>query len=190
MNVSPVASSLAAYAAARPIRIREKKSSRRGNKDTVNLSQEAKDLLTDIPEDEGVDPHGVDRGEDLVTLAEIRGFYHRNADQIRKQIKRELQAMGIGEAPYVSLESDAKGRIRVASDLRPRENKKLERRLNKNEVLTRAFSAANTTRGLMKAIENHLAFAKAYRRDPQAAVKEYASDLVPQGRVKFNTCKA
>ena len=190
MNVSPVASSLAAYAAARPIRIREKKSSRGGNKDTVNLSQEAKDLLTDTPEEVGDDMGVQDRQEDVVTLAEIRGFYHRNADQIRKQIKGELHAMGIGEDPYVSLESDAKGRIRVSSDLPRGKNKKLERRLNGNGVLTRAFSAANTTRGLMKAIENHMAFAKAYRRDPQAAVKEYASDLVAQGRVKFNTSKA
>ena len=68
---------------------------------------------------------------------------------------------------------DQEGQIKVSSTLGSEDNRRLEAVLNDSREFTNSFSAASASKGILDAIENHLAFSKAYEKNPKAAVAQY-----------------
>lgn len=110
-------------------------------------------------------------GEDgVITLEEISAFgekYREKADQV---LDETLNALGIPANTKINIRTDEQGRVRVEADLPESTREKLEQALNDHPDFQQHFTKASSSYSMVKAAERHLEFAKAYERNPQAAV--------------------
>lgn len=149
--------------------------------DMVNISDEGKFLQAQTSAQKGskndlmsLDNFMDGAGRDgVITLDEIKTFYQKNLKKSEAILKDTLQSLGLPANASITMQSDSEGKIVVSSDMSAADNEKLEQALNKNHEFKSAFSAAASNRSFIEAIEEHLEFAKAYAKDPKAAVARY-----------------
>ncbi len=108
-----------------------------------------------------------------VTDEEITAAHNENAKKVDEILKKTLKALGISENASFTVKEDQSGVIRVTSNLSDAANKKLEQALNENDEFRTAFGYARRTSGMLKLLERHQEFSKAYDKNPQAAVAMY-----------------
>lgn len=185
MRINPVNTVFTAY---QPSYTPVKTAGSEGQFDTVSLSGQGKRLQQEsatrgkLGIDNLMDSFMGGAGKDgMISLDEMEAFFQENVGKTDALLRETLQSLGISEHTDITIEKDREGRIRVSSDLPDEQNKKLERTLNEDKDFHQAFSAATATKGVLRAAENHSAFAEAYRNDPVGAVGKYWPSMMETG---------
>ena len=185
MRINPVNTVFTAY---QPSYTPAKTAGSGGQFDTVSLSDQGKRLQQEsaaggkLGIDNLMDSFMGGAGKDgMISLDEMEAFFQENAGKTDALLRETLQSLGISEHTDITIEKDREGRIRVSSDLPDEQNQKLEQALNEDKDFNQAFSAATATKGVLRAAENHSAFAEAYRNDPVGAVEKYWPSMMETG---------
>ena len=100
-----------------------------------------------------------------------RVFQARSAE-FQGELGNRFRAAGIDTTRPIELTVDSTGQVRVAND-HP-DKAKIEALFAGDTELSNEFRRLSASYSLMKAVEAHLEFAKAYAKDPKAAVAQFS----------------
>jgi len=157
----------------------EKNSPSSGKNDVVTLSDEGKKMQAKASanssyllssRDNFMDGAGKDG---VITLDEIRAYGKKYFKQAENILAETLKELNIPPDISMTISTDEKGVVKVESDLSTQDNDRLETALNEHPDFQQAYTKASSSQTLVDAAEKHLEFAKAYAKDPKAAVAQY-----------------
>lgn len=134
--------------------------------DTVTLSSEAERTLR-LPGLFGTEPGKA------ITLTEIKSYGAEQLHEFGKGFRALMRGNGIDTSEPIALGHEpGTGRVIVTND-HP-EADQIEALLAKNPALCNTYTGATSALALARHGEEHVKFAEAYARNPQAAVARYA----------------
>lgn len=150
-----------------------------GKTDMVTLSDEGKKMQANASEDpssliSALDDFMDGAGNDgAITLNEIRAFGEKYLKETEEILAETLGELGISSDSDITIRTDENGVVRVDSNLSPKENERLETALNEHPDFQQAYTKASSSKTLVDAAEKYLEFAKAYAKDPKAAIAQF-----------------
>lgn len=132
--------------------------------DTVSISGPGR-LMASLPSLFGADENG------NVTLESMREAVEEETCSFRSDLAVMLAQAGVSDKPPVELAMDSQGKVRVKGDHPDKEA--IEALFEENPGMRNRFAALSSGTQLLEAMQEYLQFAKAYARDPAAAVQQY-----------------
>lgn len=109
----------------------------------------------------------------VITMDELCAFRDRNTAKATQLLKETLKELGLPPSTRLTVERNEFAHISVAGDLSAQDRQRVEDALNDNAEFDQAYAAASSTSTLIDTAKYSMAFAKAYEKDPKAAVEEY-----------------
>lgn len=111
-------------------------------------------------------------------LASLESFdsspqaFQENSAAFQAELGKRFRAAGLDDTRPLDLTVDAEGAVRVANDHPDKD--RIEALFAGDPDLSNQFRHLSASASLQKAIEEHVAFAEAYDKDPQTAIARYA----------------
>lgn len=94
--------------------------------------------------------------------------FREQSAAFQKELGNRFRAAGVDTSRPIDLTADAEGQVRVANG-HP-EKDRIEALFAEDPELSNQFRLLSASASLLKAIENHGEFTKAYQQDPKAAI--------------------
>lgn len=154
---------------ATPAATRESQESR-GVEDSVEISPTgslASRLLCGADSLHGVKP----RADGAVHLEDLESHLEEISAGLQTTLGNRFRAAGVDTSRSLDLDVDAAGAVRVTNDHPDKD--KIEAMFADDQALADQFREVLALQQLVSAGQQHVAFAKAYAQDPEAAVAQY-----------------
>lgn len=139
-----------------------------GEKDRLDFSPVGLRGMLDKMDLFGVKP----RADGAIHLEDIRSNYAERFEQFSQKLNGLLKKAGIDRGCESILRSDGEGKIRVSNNHPERE--KIEALFEDNPDLANEFRGLSGTASFLRAADEHLKFAAAYAKNPEAALQLFS----------------
>ena len=138
--------------------------------DELSLSQGAQALAESGAEPPGVFGPRLSGG--AIYVEDIRGNYEQNLAGLRDRLRQQFAEHGIDTSSEIRLQTASDGSVFVAGD-HP-QKAEIEQLFVDQPQLRDRFVQVDAQASFMRAVEESMAFQRAYRDNPEAAVQQFA----------------